>query len=107
MVNKIPDSIYQLMQLSKWIQWDVTFNQSADMVDKYNNARLWLWHWMIDNNVKENIANDVNVKNYLRVWFYLDRKLDTSSLRDMKHLNYKFMFMSRGYSMIDLTVDKK
>lgn len=86
-----------LCQWHQWIMYDLRKTSCLDVFSETQNMRIWLIEMLNALEITSAMLPDINEKNYLSVWFEVDRNIDKQSFVDMKHEFYEVKKNYYGY----------
>ena len=105
-IKKLPENIYYHLLFHEWIDFDMRATGNLETYCEYLNSMKFLLKEL------ENYEYDKSIKlidydNFIGVYFKCSRVLDLESLKNMKHENYKWKKMYRGWCVFDEEEIKK
>ena len=83
--SQVPDCYKIFAKWHQWILWDYRKTGNLDLFYEYQDFRLWLIPILESYNLTGHDLPEINEKNYMKIWFECEKKIDKESLKEFDH----------------------
>jgi len=105
-INWENEIMMDLVLWDNYLDFEQQYTGSITLIKEFLNFRLELMrHLKNDYEKTKTLVQEINERNYLKVWFYLDRTLNKQSLLEINN-DYEYDFKKRFYGITAVKNEK-